>query len=89
MEGQWNDPLINLLLANAKYVQLLYRFESEESFSFTSADNIHSVARLLKVSYRNHVKHVNFLNLFLVVPVRSSRTAVSALFDRISPLYRA
>ena len=51
MEGQWNDPLINLLLANAKYVQLLYRFESEESFSFTSADNIHSVARLLKVSY--------------------------------------
>ena len=57
MEGQWNDPLINLLLANIKYVQLLYRFESEESFSFTSADNIHSVARLLKVSYRNRVKH--------------------------------
>ena len=50
MEGQWNIPLINLL-ANMKYIQLMHRFESEESFSFTSTDNIHTVAMLLKVSY--------------------------------------
>ena len=51
MEGQWNVSLINLLLANTKYIQLLRRFESEESFSFTSVDNIHYIAVLLKVSY--------------------------------------
>ena len=50
MEGQWSVPLINLL-ANMNYIQLLRRFESEESFSFTSADSIRAVARLLKVSY--------------------------------------
>ena len=37
--------------ANMKYIQLLRSFESEESFSFTSVDNIHYVAVLLKVSY--------------------------------------
>ena len=48
-EGQWNVPLTNLL-ANAVSIQLLRRFENEKSFSFTSTDDIHSVATLLKVS---------------------------------------
>ena len=39
------------LLTDMKSIQLSRRFEKEQSFSFTSTDNIHSVAALLKVSY--------------------------------------
>ena len=39
------------LQADMHSIQLLRRIESETSFSFTSRDNIHSVAALLKVSY--------------------------------------
>jgi hypothetical protein len=39
------------LLADMNSIQLLERFESETSFSFTPTDDIHSVAALLKVSF--------------------------------------
>jgi hypothetical protein len=39
-----NDHLTSVV------IQLRRRFESENSFSFTNADSIHSVAMLLKVS---------------------------------------
>jgi hypothetical protein len=64
------------LLADMNSIQLLRRFESEKSFSFTSTDNIHSVAALLKVSYCNHFKRVDSLSSFLALPLRSSRTSV-------------
>lgn len=71
------------LLADMNSIQLLRRFESEKSFSFTSTDNIHAVTALLKVSYCNHFKLVDFLSSFLALPLRSSRTSVCALFARI------
>ena len=74
------------LLADMSAIQLLHRLETEKSFSFTSTDNIHSVATLLKVSYCNHSKYVDSLSLFLALPLRSSRTSVCALFERILPL---
>jgi hypothetical protein len=43
-------------------IQLRDRFESERSSSFTSTDDIYSVAALLKVSYCNHFKRVNSLS---------------------------
>jgi hypothetical protein len=60
------------LLADMNSIQLLRRFESEESFSFSSADNIHSVAALLRVSYCNHFKRVDSLSSFLALPLRPS-----------------
>ena len=63
-------------------IQFLHRFETEKSFSFTSKDDIHSVATLLKVSYCNHSKRVDSLSSFLALPLRSSRTSVHALFAR-------
>jgi hypothetical protein len=43
-------PVQTNILADMNYIQLLHRFESEKSFSFTSTDDIYSVATLLKVS---------------------------------------
>jgi hypothetical protein len=56
------------LLADMNSIQLLHRFESEKSFSFTSTDNIHSVAALLKVNYCSHLKHIDSLSPFLALP---------------------
>jgi hypothetical protein len=68
--------LTNLLVAHMNFIQLQRRFETEKSFSFTSADNIYSVAGLLMVSYCNHSKHVNSLSLFLALPLAASSTSV-------------
>jgi hypothetical protein len=64
------------LLADMNPIQLQRRFETEKSFSFTSADNIHSVTTLLHVSCCNHFKRVDSLSSFLALPLRISRTSV-------------
>jgi hypothetical protein len=46
------------LLADRNRIQLLHRFESNTTFSFTSTDNIYSVAALLKVSHCKQPKGV-------------------------------
>jgi hypothetical protein len=71
------------ILADMNPIQLLHRFESEKSFSFTSTDNIHSVAVLLEVSHCNHFKDVDSLSSFIALPLRSSRTTVRAPCERI------
>jgi hypothetical protein len=75
------------LSSNVTYIQLRRRLESERSFSFSSADNIHSVAMLLKVSHCNHCECVHFLSSFLIhhlaLLLGSSRTIVYALFERL------
>jgi hypothetical protein len=64
------------LLADMNSIQLQRRFETERSFSFTSADNIHSVTALLCVSHCNHFQRVDSLSSFLALPLASSRTSV-------------
>jgi hypothetical protein len=64
------------ILADMNSIQLQRRFETEKSFSFTSADNIYSVAALLMVSYCNVSKRVNSLSLFLALPLGASGTSV-------------
>jgi hypothetical protein len=63
-------------LAHLNSIQLQRRFETERSFSFTSADNVYSVAALLTVSYCNHSKHVDSQSSFLALPLGTSRTSV-------------
>jgi hypothetical protein len=46
------------ILADRNRIQLLHRFESNMTFSFTSNDNIYLVAALLKVGYCKHSKGV-------------------------------
>ena len=65
----------------ADSLQFLHSFESEKSFSFTSTDDIHSVATLLKVSHCNHSERVDSLSSFLALSLRSSRTSVRTLFS--------
>jgi hypothetical protein len=41
-------------------IQLRRKFESDKSFSFSSKDNIHSVAMLLKVSHYYYFEQIDF-----------------------------
>ena len=68
----------------ADSLQFLHSFESEKSFSFTSTDDIHSVATLLKVSHCNHSKRVVSLSSSLALPLRSSSLCSCSLFKHLA-----
>jgi hypothetical protein len=82
-EGLWHASHRPIYELTQIRIQLRHRFENENSFSFSSTDNIHSVTALLRVSYCNHFNHVNSLSSFLALPLVSSRTTVSALLARV------